>query len=92
MLLTQPMQQPMPFRAIMGLSWRERNRNGGSAIYKAALIQRWLGQRSRYYVHFAPPGSSSFNPVDRWFRLFTEKQLRRGVHRSTRELEEPLGR
>jgi hypothetical protein len=25
--------------------------------------------------------------VERWFALLTEKQLRRGVHRSTKELE-----
>jgi len=27
------------------------------------------------------------NLVERWFALLTEKQIRRGVHRSTRELE-----
>jgi hypothetical protein len=25
--------------------------------------------------------------VERWFAMLTEKQIRRGVHRSTRELE-----
>ena len=27
------------------------------------------------------------NLVERWFAALTEKQLRRGIHRSTRELE-----
>jgi hypothetical protein len=30
--------------------------------------------------------------VERWFALLTEKQLRRGVHRSTRELEAAIDR
>jgi benzoyl-CoA reductase/2-hydroxyglutaryl-CoA dehydratase subunit BcrC/BadD/HgdB len=30
--------------------------------------------------------------VERWFAALTEKQLRRGVHRSTRELEEEIRR
>ena len=49
-------------------------------------------QRPRYHVHFTPTGSSWLNLVERWFGLLTEKQLRRGVHRSTRELEEAITR
>ncbi len=30
------------------------------------------------------------NPVERWFAALTEKQLRRGVHRSTRDLEQAI--
>ena len=63
-----------------------------SAIHKTALIRRWLAQRPRYHVHFTPTGSSWLNLVERWFGLLTEKQLRRGVHRSTRELEEAITR
>ena len=63
-----------------------------SAIHKTALIHRWLAQRPRYHVHFTPTGSSWLNLVERWFGLLTEKQLRRGVHRSTRELEEAIAR
>ena len=32
------------------------------------------------------------NLVERWFAALTEKQLRRGVHRSTRELETAIRR
>ncbi|HKA10976.1 MAG TPA: IS630 family transposase, partial [Candidatus Dormibacteraeota bacterium] len=28
--------------------------------------------------------------VERWFAILTEKQIRRGTHRSTRELEDAL--
>lgn len=61
-----------------------------STIHKTALIHRWLAQRPRYHVHFTPTSSSWLNLVERWFGLLTEKQLRRGVHRSTRELEEAM--
>jgi hypothetical protein len=35
-------------------------------------------------------GASWFNLVERSFALLTEKQIRRGVHRSTRELEKAI--
>jgi transposase len=55
--------------------------------HKTALIRRWLAKRPRFHVHFTPTGASWLNLVERWFALLTEKELRRGVHRSTRELE-----
>ena len=38
-------------------------------------------------MHFTPTSSSWLNLVERWFAELTQKQLWRGVHRSTRELE-----
>jgi transposase len=58
--------------------------------HKTALIQRWLAKRPRFHVHFTPTSASWLNLVERWFALLTEKQIRRGVHRSTRELEEAI--
>jgi transposase len=55
--------------------------------HKTPLIQRWLAKRPRYHLHFTPTGASWMNLVERWFAALTEKQLRRGIHRSTRELE-----
>jgi transposase len=55
--------------------------------HKTALIQRWVAKRPRYHLHFTPTGASWLNLVERWFALLTAPQLRRGVHRSTRELE-----
>jgi transposase len=62
------------------------------ATHKTALIHRWLAKRPRYHLHFTPTSASWLNLVERWFAALTEKQLRRGVFRSTRELEEPIGR
>jgi transposase len=60
--------------------------------HKTPLIQRWLLRHPRYRLHFTPTGSSWINLVERWFGTLTERQLRRGIHRSTRELEEALKR
>lgn len=60
--------------------------------HKTALVRRWLARRPRYHVHFTPKGASWLNLVERWFAALTEKQLRRGVHRSTRELEAAIYR
>src|SRR3989442_1636940 len=62
------------------------------ATHKTAAIRRWLARRPRFHVHFTPTSASWINLVERWFAALTEKQLRRGVHRSTRELEEAVQR
>jgi transposase len=58
--------------------------------HKTALIRRWLAKRPHYHVHFTPTGASWINLVERFFALLTEKQIRRGIHRSTRELEQAI--
>ena len=61
-----------------------------SATHKTAHIHRWLAKRPRYHLHFTPTSSSWLNLVERWFAALTEKQLKRGVHQSTRELEQAI--
>jgi transposase len=55
--------------------------------HKTKLIQNWLAKRPRFHVHFTPTSASWLNLVERWFALLTERQLRRGVHCSTKELK-----
>jgi len=50
-------------------------------------IHRWLLRHPRFHLHFTPTGASWINLVERWFGTLTEKQIRRGAHRSTSELE-----
>lgn len=57
------------------------------ATHKTPAIKRWLLRHPRFHLHFTPTAASWLNLVERWFAALTEKQLRRGVHRSTRELE-----
>lgn len=58
-----------------------------NGTHKTALIRRWLLKRPRFHVHVTPTSASWLNRVERWFALLTEKQLRRGVHRSTQALQ-----
>jgi transposase len=55
--------------------------------HKTALIRNWLAKRPRFHLHFTPTGASWMNLVERFFGLITENQIKRGSHRSTRELE-----
>jgi transposase len=58
--------------------------------HKTHLIRDWKAKRPRFHFHFTPTSASWLNLVERWFALLTEKQLRRGVHRSTHELESAI--
>jgi transposase len=58
--------------------------------HKTALIRTWLAKRPRFHVHFTPTSASWINLVERYFAALTEKQIRRGSHRSVRELESAI--
>ena len=55
--------------------------------HKTRLIRDWFARRPRWHVHFTPTSASWLNRVERFFAALTEKQIRRGVHRSSAELE-----
>lgn len=61
-----------------------------SSTHKTDEIKRWLLKHPRFTFHFTPTSSSWINLVERWFGLLTDRQLRRGVHRSTRQLEQAI--
>jgi transposase len=63
-----------------------------ASSHKTKLIHNWLARRPRYHLHFTPTSASWINQVDRFFALLTEKQIRRGVHRSVDELEQAINR
>jgi transposase len=58
-----------------------------SSTHKTPSIRRWLIRHPRFSLHFTPTYSSWLNLVERWFAELTNKWLRRGTHRSTKELE-----
>lgn len=58
--------------------------------HKTPRVRRWLATHPRFHVHFTPTGASWLNLVERWFALLSEKQIKRGAHRSTRALEEAI--
>ncbi len=63
-----------------------------NGTHKTQVIRRWLAKRPRYHLHFTPTGASWLNLVERWFAEITMKQIRRGAHRSTQELEAAIYR
>jgi transposase len=58
-----------------------------SSTHKTPEIRRWLVRHPRFSLHFTPTYSSWLNLVERWFAEITNRWLKRGTHRSTKELE-----
>ena len=60
------------------------------STHKTPAITRWLDAHPRFHLHFTPTSSSWLNQVEGWFGLLTDKQLRRGVHKSLPALEKDI--
>lgn len=60
------------------------------ATHKHEKVKNWLKRNKRVTLHFIPTSSSWLNLVERFFGLITEKQLRRGVYTSVKELEKSI--
>jgi transposase len=62
------------------------------SAHKAPEIKRWLAhpKRKRWHLHFTPTSSSWLNLVEGWFRLLTERRLRRGTFNSVSVLIEAI--
>lgn len=58
--------------------------------HKTPSIKAWFARHPRFHVHFTPTSASWLNQVERWFATLTEKHIRRGTHRSTRQLEQAI--
>ena len=57
-----------------------------ASTHKTPAVKRWLAAHPRFVLHFTPTSSSWLNLVERWFGELTTKKLRRGTHRTVREL------
>ncbi|TSB40761.1 IS630 family transposase [Streptomyces benahoarensis] len=60
------------------------------ATHKTPAIKTWLLAHPRFHLHFTPTGSSWPNLVERWFAELTNKQIRRGVHKTVQALENDI--
>ena len=58
-----------------------------ASSHKTKLIRNWFAKRPTWHAHFTPTSSSWINQVERFFAFLTDKQIKRGAHRSTKELE-----
>jgi len=61
-----------------------------SSTHKTPAIQKWLAAHPRFILHFTPTSSSWLNLVERCFAELTTKKLRRGAHRSVRQLNSDI--
>jgi len=50
--------------------------------HKTPAVRKWFVRHPRFHVHFTPTSASWLNQVERWFATLTQKQIRRGTHRS----------
>ena len=58
--------------------------------HKTPAVRKWFVRHPRFHVHFTPTSASWLNQVERWFATLTQKQIRRGTHRSTQQLEKAI--
>ena len=56
------------------------------ATHKHPKVKRWLARHPRFHMHFTPTSSSWLNLVERFFADLTTRRLRRGTHRSVKQL------
>ena len=60
------------------------------STHKTKEIRDSFARQPRWHVHFTPTFVSWLNQVERFFANLTEKQIKRGVRRSTVELEQAI--
>lgn len=60
------------------------------AAHKTPAVKTWPLAHPRFHLHFTPTGSSWLNLVERWFAELTNKQIRRGVHKTVQALERDI--
>jgi hypothetical protein len=68
------------------LQWHAEMPSGQAGI-RRGWAKSYTTPRDTIHIHFTPTSASWINQVERWFAELTRKQLQRGVHRSTAELE-----
>ena len=57
-----------------------------ASTHKTQAIRNWFAKRQRWHQHFTPTSSSWINQVERFFALIAEKHIKRGAHKSVKEL------
>ena len=60
------------------------------STHKHEKVQNWLKKKKRVFLHFTPTSSSWLNLVERFFGVLSERQLKRGIFSSVKELEENI--
>ena len=58
--------------------------------HKTPSVKAWFARHPRFHLHFTPTSGSWLNLVERFFATLSTRQIKRGSHRSTRELEQAI--
>lgn len=58
--------------------------------HKSPTVKAWFARHPRYHLHFTPTSGSWLNLVERWFAILSQRQIKRGSHRSTLALEKAI--
>lgn len=58
--------------------------------HKTPTVNSWFARHPRFHTHFTPTSASWLNQIERWFALLTQRQIKRGTHRSTLALEHAI--
>ena len=58
--------------------------------HKTPSVKAWFARHPRFHLHFTPTSGSWLNLVERFFATLSSRQIKRGTHRSTRELEQAI--
>jgi transposase len=58
--------------------------------HKTPSVKAWCARHPRFHLHFTPTSGSWLNLVERFFATLSARQIKRGTHRSTRELEQAI--
>jgi len=53
---------------------------------KHPTVKRWLAAHPRYQVHYTPTYASWLNQAEIWFHLISQRAIRRGTFRCTKDL------
>ena len=58
--------------------------------HKTPSVRAWFARHPRFHLHFTPTSASWLNLVERFFSLISQRQIKRGTHRSTLQLEQSI--
>src|SRR6202162_3869176 len=61
------------------------------ATHKHPDVKTWLARNPRITLHFTPTSGSWLNMVEIFFGIITRQAIRRGTHRSVKDLVAAIG-
>jgi len=62
------------------------------ATHKHPEVKKWFEKHPRYHLHLTPTSASWLNQVETWFAILTQRQIRRGIFKSVKDLVDAIER